>query len=264
MPATENPRAVVDLEALNRLIPALARRGYHVIGPTLRDGAIVYDTLRKLEDLPVGWTDEQEAGRYRLKKRDDRALFGYVVWPQSWKKFLHPPVVRLFEAQRDGGTYRYPLPHSEEFWRFYAEDVNQFLDCARGFGEMVRAVGQYRPADQISEQEKRKVEAAMKGLQILAADTSLTLMGNNDGTFLPGWTSGSLIGAYALMALCDAAEGLLNVCDRCGHVFVSSAGRARFCSPRCRKTWLQRAWRERKVQKEGEGKPPMVMAHRAD
>ncbi len=106
MPAAENARTVVDLEALNQLIPALTRRGYQVIGPTIRDGAIVYDILRTLEDLPVGWTDEQEAGRYRLKKRDDRALFGYVVGPQSWKKFLHPPETRLFEAQRDGGAFR--------------------------------------------------------------------------------------------------------------------------------------------------------------
>jgi ferredoxin len=106
MPDAENSRTVVNLDALNQLIPALAHRGYQVIGPTVRDGAIVYDILRTLEDLPVGWTDEQEAGRYRLKKRDDRALFGYVVGPQSWKKFLHPPEVRLFEAQRDGGSFR--------------------------------------------------------------------------------------------------------------------------------------------------------------
>jgi ferredoxin len=106
MPAAENSRTVVDLEALDQLIPALARRGYQVIGPTLRDGAIVYDKLRTLEDLPVGWTDEQEAGRYRIRKRDDRALFGYVVGPQSWKKFLHPTEVRLFEAQRDEGSFR--------------------------------------------------------------------------------------------------------------------------------------------------------------
>jgi ferredoxin len=106
MPAAEPSRSVVDLAALNQLIPALTRRDYHVIGPTVRDSAIVYDTLRTLEDLPVGWTDEQEAGRYRLKKRNDRALFGYVVGPQSWKKFLHPPDVRLFEAQRDGATFR--------------------------------------------------------------------------------------------------------------------------------------------------------------
>ena len=106
MRQVEHSRAVADLNALQQLIPLLEGRGYQVVGPTVRDGAIVYDTLRKLEELPVGWTDEQEAGRYRLKKRDDNALFGYVVGPQSWKKFLHPSEMRLFEAQREGGTFR--------------------------------------------------------------------------------------------------------------------------------------------------------------
>jgi len=106
VPAAANSRTVVNLPALDQLIPSLVRRGYQVIGPTVRDGAIVYENLRTLQDLPAGWTDDQEAGSYRLKKRDDGALFGYVVGPQSWKKFLHPPATRLFEAQRDGGTFR--------------------------------------------------------------------------------------------------------------------------------------------------------------
>jgi formate hydrogenlyase subunit 6/NADH:ubiquinone oxidoreductase subunit I len=106
MSASETTRAVVHLKALQQLIPLLERRGYEVVGPTVRDGAIVYDTVKKLEDLPVGWTDEQEAGRYRLKKRDDAALFGYVVGPDSWKKYLHPAEVRLFEIQRNGGGFR--------------------------------------------------------------------------------------------------------------------------------------------------------------
>lgn len=101
-----NPRAVVTLDALERLIPSLERRGYHVVGPTVRDGAIVYDTLTRLADLPVGWTDEQEAGRYRLRKRNDGSLFGYNVGPQSWKKFLHPPTVKLIDLQRDGDGVR--------------------------------------------------------------------------------------------------------------------------------------------------------------
>jgi sulfhydrogenase subunit beta (sulfur reductase) len=100
------PRAVVSLEALERLIPSVERRGYQVAGPTVRDGAIVLDTLKKLSDLPFGWTDEQEAGRYRLKKRDDSALFGYSLGPQSWKKFLHPPTVKLIDLERDGDGVR--------------------------------------------------------------------------------------------------------------------------------------------------------------
>ena len=42
---------------------------YGVLGPTVRDGAIVYDELISTDDLPVGWTDEQNGGTYRLKKR---------------------------------------------------------------------------------------------------------------------------------------------------------------------------------------------------
>jgi len=61
----------------------------------------VYDEVRSLEDLPAGWTDEQNAGTYRLKKRADNALFGYVVGPHSWKKFLLQPDVRLWQAKSD-------------------------------------------------------------------------------------------------------------------------------------------------------------------
>ncbi len=80
----------MTLQQLERLVPALHSRGYQVVGPVVRDGAIVYDVVESLSDLPAGWTDEQEAGRYRLRRRkndknEDEALFGYVVGPQSWK-----------------------------------------------------------------------------------------------------------------------------------------------------------------------------------
>jgi ferredoxin len=98
-------KATIPLEGLQALIEALVVRGYQVLGPTVRDDAIVYDEVRKLDDLPVGWTDRQEAGRYRLERRADKALFGYAVGPQSWKRFLHPPVERLWQARREGNGF---------------------------------------------------------------------------------------------------------------------------------------------------------------
>ncbi len=89
---------------IEQLLRALKTREFRVIGPTVRDGAIVYDDLHSTDDLPVGWTDEQEGGTYRLKKRADAALFGYVVGPHSWKQFLHPPAVRLWQANRTGNN----------------------------------------------------------------------------------------------------------------------------------------------------------------
>jgi hypothetical protein len=98
--------AVLELSALAQLIPTLQRRGYQVLGPTLRDGAVIYDTLEKLEDLPIGWSDEQQAGQYRLKKREDGKLFGYALGPQSWKGYLYPPEVRLCTFERQGDSFR--------------------------------------------------------------------------------------------------------------------------------------------------------------
>lgn len=97
---------VLTLEGLEALINALRQRGYRVVGPTVRDQAIMYDDVDSLDDLPRGWTDEQDGGRYRLLRREDDALFGHAVGPQSWKKFLHPPLQRLWTAKRDGENVR--------------------------------------------------------------------------------------------------------------------------------------------------------------
>jgi formate hydrogenlyase subunit 6/NADH:ubiquinone oxidoreductase subunit I len=99
-------KKTLTVQQLEGLIPALQRRGYQVVGPVVREGAIVYDVVEKLADLPAGWTDEQSAGRYRLQRRNDQALFGYAVGPHSWKKYLHPAEIRLFAAERQGQTLR--------------------------------------------------------------------------------------------------------------------------------------------------------------
>jgi sulfhydrogenase subunit beta (sulfur reductase) len=102
------PKQPVVLEAnrLGTLILALKRKGYEVIGPTVRDGAIVYDRIGSPESLPVGWTDVQEPGHYRLMQREDKNFFGFAVGPQSWKEYLHPAEVRLCSADRREKTFR--------------------------------------------------------------------------------------------------------------------------------------------------------------
>jgi ferredoxin len=99
------------------LIQALRQRGYICVGPTVRDAAVVYEEIRSEKDLPIGWTDEQEGGTYRLKKRDDEARFGYTVGPQSWKRYLFPPSTLLMKAQRtaDGFAVETPSHDSPPF-----------------------------------------------------------------------------------------------------------------------------------------------------
>lgn len=92
---------MVEREHIQQLFEALSTHGYQLIGPTVRDCAIIYDVITSVDDLPIGYTDEQREGYYRLKKRDDEALFGYNVGPHSWKRFLYPPVLRLWRARRE-------------------------------------------------------------------------------------------------------------------------------------------------------------------
>ncbi len=91
----------LDANSLDRLFDALRAGGYTVIGPRVRDRAIVYEEIASACDLPQGWTEEQDAGHYRLKPRKDRAFFGFTSSPQSWKAYLFPPRELLFRAVKD-------------------------------------------------------------------------------------------------------------------------------------------------------------------
>ena len=96
---------VIKRDDLQSLFDVVIARGYMPVGPTVREGAIVYDELRRVQDLPEGWTEDQDAGTYRLKRRDDKALFGFNNGPHSWKKYLFPPRSKLWEGKKtdDGG-----------------------------------------------------------------------------------------------------------------------------------------------------------------
>ena len=97
---------IIEREHIDSLFTALAELKYELIGPTVHDGAIHLEEIKSADQLPIGWTDHQDGGTYRLKKRNDKALFGYVVGPHSWKKFLHPPTIRLWHGTRDGRSIR--------------------------------------------------------------------------------------------------------------------------------------------------------------
>ncbi len=94
--------AIIDRAGLDRLIEVLWSRGYEVIGPTVRDGAIVLEPLTTGASLPDGWGVSTAPGSYRLRPRDDGAVFAHSAGPQSFKQFLHPPHRQLATIDRDG------------------------------------------------------------------------------------------------------------------------------------------------------------------
>lgn len=96
------PAAVVfGVDGLRALFDHLEATGHQVFGPTVVDGVIANDRLGSIDDLPLGWTDEQAGGRYRLVPRTDGARFGYAVGPRSFKEVLHPAREQVWTMTRD-------------------------------------------------------------------------------------------------------------------------------------------------------------------
>jgi ferredoxin len=98
---------------LQVLLDVLIASGYQVIGPTIDQDAIIYDEINTVNDLPIGWTDTQEAGRYRLERREDDAYFGHVVGPHSWKRYFFPPSATVATADRTETGWQFQTPQDD-------------------------------------------------------------------------------------------------------------------------------------------------------
>jgi sulfhydrogenase subunit beta (sulfur reductase) len=116
MATVSDSRSVFPTAGLQQLLDALVAKGYRVVGPVVRDGSVVWDTVQRIDDLPVGWRDTQEPGRYRLEQSGDDRIFGVVHGPQSLKPFAFPPREPLLQIERtkQGFSARPTLPQQEK------------------------------------------------------------------------------------------------------------------------------------------------------
>ena len=109
-------RGILPLADLQRLLDTLHIRGYRIAGPTVRDGAVMWETISQISDLPIGWRDHQEPGRYRVEQTGSAEIFGVVHGPQSLKPFAFAPREPLLQIERtQGGFAVHPkLPQPEK------------------------------------------------------------------------------------------------------------------------------------------------------
>jgi sulfhydrogenase subunit beta (sulfur reductase) len=104
----------LDVEGLRRLVEELRGRGFTVIAPTVRDGAIVNSPIESIDQLPRGVGDQQDAAHYRLTERSDGAYFGYAAGAQSMKPVLFPAEELLWRGKRDAAGAFTVEPASSE------------------------------------------------------------------------------------------------------------------------------------------------------
>ncbi|MBB3190682.1 4Fe-4S dicluster domain-containing protein [Halomonas cerina] len=87
------------------LLDRLSEAGYDILGPQVRDHAIVFDTLASVDQLPLGITDEQAPGHYRLSASSSGRYFDWATGPQALKPLTFVPREPLWTSEtRDDGT----------------------------------------------------------------------------------------------------------------------------------------------------------------
>jgi len=100
-------RVLLPKTSFQRLFDNLRAAGFTLVGPTVRDSAIVLDEITRVEELPMGWWDEQAPGKYRLQKSRGSHYFDYGVSSHSWKQFLYPPRRNLFSVEKRDGQWAF-------------------------------------------------------------------------------------------------------------------------------------------------------------
>lgn len=83
-----------------QLLAALKRAGFDCVGPQVRDGAIVYDRLDDIADLPMGVGSTQAPGSYRIEPHGDGRYFAWANGPQALKPLTFAPRETLWRAER--------------------------------------------------------------------------------------------------------------------------------------------------------------------
>lgn len=182
-----------------------------------REGSLVEEGLRPADMTAGAWVRKLEAFDWQWEP----------LW-KTWARFF-PDTPR-----EESETREYPLPLSEEFWREYAEPLDQFMSAVRAFEGALRHL-----------QRPTEVRLGREKINALAEDVSLALSFGRDG-FRQAWVATSLLGTLAAMAIFDLSGGKRVLrCETCGRPFVSGAPAARYCSPTCRHTAQKRVYRQR-------------------
>ena len=91
---------VIEAGVLDTLIKTLRRSGYQTIGPKVQDAAIVLDTIKGADELPLGMVDDQQPASYRLSKAKKPAYFDFTHGAGIWKRYLLPPKEKLWTASK--------------------------------------------------------------------------------------------------------------------------------------------------------------------
>jgi ferredoxin len=103
----------IEKPAFNLLLSRLKEEGYLPIGPRIKNESLVYEEIENLEDLPQGYSSEQKPGYFRLVREKHSRYFDVIPGAHSWKQFLFPSRIELFELHKNGKGWENTTPKAE-------------------------------------------------------------------------------------------------------------------------------------------------------
>jgi ferredoxin len=104
-PKTQRNPGLLARPRVQALVDALLGAGYAVLGPRVRDGAVGWGEIQRVDELTPGLRESQGPGRYRLEPAAaGRRWFDWTVGPQGLKPLLFPPREVLWRSSREAGS----------------------------------------------------------------------------------------------------------------------------------------------------------------
>lgn len=97
------------------LFDVLHRCGYKVVGPVVKDGAILYQPVTTYSQLAYEVIDEQQPGGYTLSAGSGGRYFEWNTGPQALKPLLFKPQQTLWTCHSDDGelSFKQASPQAE-------------------------------------------------------------------------------------------------------------------------------------------------------
>lgn len=99
---------------LQALIEALQNAGYSCVAPQVKQGAIVYDVLTHVDQLPWGVRDRQGPGEYTLEPTGEKKAFSWANGPQAIKPVLFKPRETVWRVERNSQGKLEFKPYQDE------------------------------------------------------------------------------------------------------------------------------------------------------
>lgn len=135
-------------EQFDQLLAHLKGEGRKLFGPTKRYEVITVLEIDSAQDLPIGMTDEQEPGFYRIKPREDKAYFGFRSPQDTWKKLFFPACETLWTMDKDakGCVTFHETSAPDEKWALigiHPCDLSALLVLDRVFNKQLANYRQY-------------------------------------------------------------------------------------------------------------------------